>query len=76
MNPYEELANAIIEQAVKDFKKVLKCHFIHPNRKNYSNEVLKLKQFFRSNWFSILTDLDGEYIINGVYDMVKKEMVA
>lgn len=76
MNPYEELANAIIEQAVKDFKKALKCRFIHPNRKDYVNEVLKLKQFFRSNWYSILTDLDGEYIINGVYDMVKKEMVA
>ena len=76
MNLYEELANAIIEQAVKDFRKALKCHFIHPNRKDYANEVLKLKQFFRSNWYSILTDLEGEYIINGVYDMVKKEMVA
>lgn len=76
MSSYEELANAIIEQAVKDYKKALKGHFIHPNRKDYANEVLKLKQFFRSNWFSILTDLDGEYIINGVYDMVKKEMVA
>ena len=47
MNPYEELANAIIEQAVKDFKKALKCHFIHPKRKDYANEVLKLKQFLR-----------------------------
>ena len=76
MSPYEELANAIIEQAVKDFKKALKCHLVHPNRKEYINNISELKKFFRSNWFSILTDLDGEYIINGVYDMVKKEMVA
>lgn len=46
------LANAIILQAVKDY------------RHTYSPQCrAEIKRFFRSEWFRALTPLDGEKII-------------
>ena len=46
------LANAIILQAVKDY------------RHTYSPQIrAEIKRFFRSEWFRALTPLDGEKII-------------
>ena len=74
MNPYQELANAVIENAVKDYKQSLKYHFKHPNRKEYCDSVSELELFFRSEWFCALTDLDGEYLLIRIRSMVLKEM--
>ena len=74
MEPYQALANAIVELAVKDYKKALKYHFRHPHRKEYADEVATLERFFRSGWYGTLTDLDGEYLINGVRRMVLREV--
>ena len=74
MNPYQALANAIVELAVKDYKKALKQHFRFLNNKDYANEVASLERFFRSGWYGTLTDLDGEYLINGVRRMVIQEV--
>ena len=74
MNPYQALANAIVELAVKDYKKALKAHSKHPNNKEYADEVKSLERFFRSCWYGTLTDLDGEYLINGVRRMVLQEV--
>lgn len=49
---YELLANAIILQAVKDYR-----HTYSYQRK------AEIKRFFRSEWFRLLTRLDGEMII-------------
>lgn len=52
MEPYENLANGIILQAVKDY------------RNTKSNVIRKnIEDFFRSEWFVVLTDLDGEMLI-------------
>lgn len=52
MENIELLANAIIRQAVKDF------------RRTYSpQQRTEIKQFFRSEWFRALTRLDGEMLI-------------
>jgi len=52
MNPYENLANAIIERAAKDY------------RENASPSVRKsIEDFFRSEWFRALTKIDGEWLI-------------
>lgn len=52
MENIELLANAIILQAVKDFR-----HTYSYQRK------AEIKRFFRSEWFRVLTRLDGEMII-------------
>lgn len=76
MNPYEELANAIIEQAVKDFRIALVGNLRYPSNTEHIKNLKELQEFFLSGWFSTLTDLDGEYLMNRVLKMVKKEMAA
>lgn len=71
MNPYEALANAIIEQAVKDYKIALVKYFKNPRNRSNSSSVIAIERFFRSSWFETLTDADGEFIITKIREMVK-----
>lgn len=76
MEPYQALANAIVELAVKDYKKALKQHYRFPNSKEYADEVSSLGRFFRSGWYGMLTDLDGEYLMTSIRRMVRQEVAA
>ena len=51
--PYENLANAIILQAVNDYRNT-----------NSLDERAYIERFFRSKWFSILTSIDPEVLIS------------
>ena len=53
MNPYEELANAIILQAVKDYR-------LHDDEQ----ELASIERFFRSGWFGVLTSINPEMLIS------------
>ena len=55
MNPYENLANAIILQAAKDYRLT-----------DDEQQLQEIERFFRSGWYETLTDLDGEYLMTGV----------
>lgn len=74
MNPYQALANAIVELAVKDYKKALKQHHRFPDNEVCEAEVKSLEKFFRSGWYGMLTELDGGYLICGVRRMVLREV--
>ena len=76
MTPYQALANAIVELAVKDYKKAIKQHYRFPDNEDYAAEVKSVERFFRSGWYGMLTDLDGEYLMTGVRRMVRKEVAA
>lgn len=76
MEPYQALANAIVELAVKDYKTALKYYYKHPGKQEYADEVASLERFFLSGWYGMLTALDGEYLMNGVRAMVRKEVAA
>ena len=76
MEPYQALANAIVELAVKDYRTALKYHYRHPDKKEYDDAVASLEQFFRSGWYGMLTDLDGEYLMTTVRRMVREEVAA
>ena len=76
MEPYQALANAIVELAVKDYRTALKYHYRHPDKKEYADAVDNLEQFFRSGWYEMLTDLDGEYLMTAVRRMVREEVAA
>lgn len=60
---YENLANAVIEQAVKDYRRV------RAKLAKEAEDVMALKmrreteRFFRSAWFGQLTTLDGELLL-------------
>ena len=76
MESYQALANAIVELAVKDYKKALKQHHRFPDNKEYADEVASLERFFRSGWYGMLTDLDGEYLMAGIRRIVRQEVAA
>ena len=76
MNPYQALANAVVEMAVKDYKQALKQHYRFPDSEDYKTEVANLERFFRSDWYVMLTALDGEYLMSGVRRMVRLEVAA
>lgn len=53
MNPYEELANAIVLQSVKDYR-------LNEDKR----ELASIERFFRSAWFSTLTSINPEMLIS------------
>ena len=61
MNPYEELANAIVLQAVKDYR-----------LNDDEHELASIERFFRSGWFSTLTSINPEMLIS----KLRKEKVC
>ena len=52
MDPYEELANAIVLQAVKDYRMT-----------DDEKELKEIERFFRSGWFGVLTKVDSDLLI-------------
>ncbi len=62
-DPYKELANAIILQAVEDYRKWAKEYSDSRDDRKLRKNLVELKEFFRSEWFSILTNLDGEQLL-------------
>lgn len=71
-DPYERLANAIILQAVTDYRAALKRIRRSPKNKDAVDEALRIERFFRSAWYSQLTSVDGEYLIRRLRDEVKR----
>jgi len=62
-NNCENLANAIILQAAKDYRKALRTLSLNPHNRSAQYECRSLEQFFRSGWFGVLTQLDPELLI-------------
>lgn len=62
-DPYTGLANAIILQAVKDYRDAIKK--LSRGRVNKDAEIKKqeILNFFRSDWFGVLTEIDPEMLI-------------
>ncbi len=52
MNPYENLANAIILQAVKDYRLT-----------DDEQHLQEIECFFRSGWFGVLSKVDPKFLI-------------
>ena len=55
IKPYEDLANGIVLQAVKDYRQAMKS--------GHQAMQVSLEKFFRSPWFSILTAIDADRLI-------------
>lgn len=63
MTPYQRLANAIVEEAAKDYRSALKALARDSDNAYIQDEVKSLERFFRSRWYGILTNVDGEYLM-------------
>lgn len=60
---YENLANAIILLAVKDYRRALKLLSKNPHSRSAMAAVNEMERFFRSDWYETLTSVDGEMLI-------------
>ena len=67
----EDLANAIIIQAVKDYRKFLNILSRNPNNKEAYKAMRRIERFFCSRWFSVLSDLNGKQLIK----QIKEDMI-
>ena len=60
---YNILVNAIIVQAVDDYRRCQKKLKKKPEDVKARHEIDKIEEFFRSEWFEFLSDIDPEKII-------------
>lgn len=68
---WEDLANAIILQAVEDYRKARKRVRTRPDQKIAQATIREVERFFKSWWFAQLTDVDGEMLL----EKLQKEVV-
>ncbi len=69
--PYEDLANAIVLQAAKDYRKTLKTLRMHPKSRSAKADRDELERFFRSPWYASLTSVDGGTLIRKLQEEVE-----
>ncbi len=60
---YTNLANAIVILAAKDYWAALKTLKRNPNNTNARSVADEVERFFRSKWYTMLSDADGEFIL-------------
>ena len=60
---YEGLANAIIIQAAKDYRKAVKKCSICPHDIDARKLKRNCERFFNSIWCNQLSEVDGKYIL-------------
>lgn len=69
---YEQLANAIILQAVRDLRDALKKLERNPNNRDAQDVRDETTRFFKSGWFSTLTSVDGEFLLQKICEEVQE----
>lgn len=64
LDPYEALGNAVVLQAVKDYREAVKK--LSRGRKNTAAEDMKkdCERFFTSSYFNMFTSLDGKALLS------------
>ena len=74
-DPYIALANGIVLQACKDYRKYYRLHLRTYRIGDKPNEKLEeLEKFFRSEWYKTLTSVDGEYVMKRIREDVKAQI--
>lgn len=72
-DPYEQLANAIILQAVKDYRDALKKLKKRPRYGQAQDIKNEVERFFRSDWYRELTSVDGNVLIKKLQAEVSEQ---
>ena len=60
----EDLSNAIILQAVKDYRIALAGHDV--NGRDSNSVIEECERFFQSEWFNNLTKIDSKYLMETI----------
>lgn len=72
-DPYQMLANAIVVQAAHDYRRACKRLRKHP--KDVKAKAMKdeASRFFRSEWLTVLTGLDGRWLLSRLNNSIQKK---
>lgn len=73
IDPYQELANAIVLQAVEDFRFLLKRLSDDPNDSVALSEMQELELDIHTSFFQSLTALDIDKLFSDVKDQFLKQ---
>ena len=76
MTPYENLANAIIIQAAKDYRHALRVLRYYPKDRDALHDKREIERFFRSGLYGNITNVDGELLIAKLKEQVYGKAVA
>lgn len=68
---YKSLANAIITQAVKDFRAAYKRKQRFPEDNKANKDIRIITSFFCSQYFQILSDLDGPRLLKKIIEKME-----
>ena len=71
-DPYEQLANAIILQAVKDYRDALKKMKKRPRYDPSKDMIAEVERFFHTDWYRELTSVDGNFLIEKLRSEVRE----
>ena len=66
MDFYTDLANAIIIQAVKDYRNALKTLKRYPRYEPAKKVVAEVEEFCHSAWYRTLTSVDADMLITKI----------
>lgn len=73
---YQNLANAIVLLAVNDYRKALKTLALYPKDRTVKFQIKQIEQFFRSDFYKLLTGIDGEMLISRLHKEMQNKGVA
>lgn len=73
LDRYAEFANAIIVSAVREYRTYLRKLARNENDTNTRIKIEELEDFFYSDWFGILTDLDPDYLLDRMHREVQND---
>ena len=69
-NPWQNLADAIVIQAAKDYRQMLKRLNRKSNNETAKTAIRRIEQFFRSEWHETLTGVPAELLIRKLREEV------
>lgn len=71
---YQELANEIVLQAVKDYREFFEARLRNPSQSWAGHFVLECEKFFKSNYFGVLTNLDGKLLLKKLQEEIRRKI--
>lgn len=71
-DPYEDLANAIVLLAVKDYRDALKKLMKHPRHESAKHTKAEVERFLRSDWYRELTAVEPDILLRKLKEEVKQ----
>lgn len=71
---FEHLAKSIVIQAIEDYRECLKYGRIKLLSKNKYN-IQEIEKFFKSDWFHILSGMNGERLIKILQEQAKNDAI-